>query len=63
MGTHKHCQVEFHEAAGDHRLDLTDRHPRAERQRRQASPATAKVRLLRWLDDRAQSLITRLDHT
>ena len=61
--TRQHCQVESSQAAGDHRLDLTDRHPRAEHQRRQASPATAKVRLLRWLDDRAQSLITRLDHT
>ena len=61
--TKQHCQVESDEAAGDHRLDLTDRHPCAEHQRRQASPATAKVRLLRWLDDRAQALITRLDHT
>ena len=61
--TRQHCQIESDEAAGDHRLNLTDRHPRAEHQRRQASPATAKVRLLRWLDDQAQSLITRLDHT
>ena len=57
--TRPHCQVESNEAAGDHRLDITDRHPHAERQR--ASATTRGFRLLRWLDNRAQSVITRLD--
>ena len=61
--TRQHCQIESNEAAGDHRLDITDRHPRAEHHRQKASAVTAHVRLLRWLDDRAQSVITRLDRT
>ena len=59
--TRPHCQVESSEAAGDHRLDITDRHLRAEQQRQQASAVTARVSLLRWLDHRVQSVITRLD--
>lgn len=61
--TRPHCQVESSEAVGDHRLNITDRHPRAEHQRQRASAVTPQVRLLRWLDDRAQSFITRLDRT
>ena len=61
--TRQYCQVEPNEGAGDHRLNITDRHPRAEHYRQKASAVTAHVRLLRWLDDGAQSVITRLDRT
>ena len=59
--TRQHCPVEPNEATGDHRLDLTDRHPQAEQQRHLASSPTNRVRLLRWVDDLAQSLTRRLD--
>ena len=59
--TRQHCQIESDEAAGDNRLDLTDRHPRAEHERQRVGAITRRVRLLRWLDDRAQAVITRLD--
>ena len=61
--TRPHCQVESNEVAGDDRLDITEHHFRAEQQRQRASAVTTRVRLLRWLDDRAQSIITRLDRT
>ena len=61
--TRPHCPIEPNETAGDHRLDLTDRHPQAEHQRRQTASVGTRVRLLRWIDNRAQSLTTRLDRT
>ena len=61
--TRPHCQVESNKVAGDDRLDITEHHLRAEQQRQRASAVTTRVRLLRWLDDRAQSIITRLDRT
>ena len=59
--TRAHCPTEPAEAVGDQRHDLTGPHPQAQRQRLQAAHPRARIRLLRWLDDTAQALITRLD--
>lgn len=59
--TRGHCPVEPAEAVGDDRHDLTGRHPRAEQLRHQTNSPGARVRMLRWLDDTAHALTTRLD--
>lgn len=61
--TRPHCQIEVDEAVGDARVDITGSHPAADRQRGRSAGVTVKVRLLRWLDNRVQSLITRMDRT
>ena len=60
--TRAHCPVEPSEAVGDNRHDLTGRHPHAEQKRKRAVFPGARVRMLRWLDDTAQALMTRLDN-
>ena len=59
--TRPHCPIEPTEAAGDNRPDLTDRHPRAEQQRQWAAFPSARIRLLRRIDDLAQSITRQLD--
>ena len=59
--TRPHCPVESGEAVGDRRTVLTGRHERAEQQRRFAAFPGARIRLLRWLDDRAQLVTSWLD--
>ena len=59
--TRAHCPTEPAGAAGDQRHDLTGPHPQAQQQRLQAAHPRTRIRLLRWLDDTAQALITRLD--
>ena len=60
--TRPHCPVEAAEGIGDQRTDLTDRHERAEQQRRIASSPGPRIRLLRWLDNRLEDLTRRLNH-
>ena len=59
--TRPHCPVEPGQAVGDRRTVLTGRHERAEQQRRFAAFPGARMRLLRWLDDRAQLVTSWLD--
>ena len=59
--TRPHCPVELAEGAGDHRADLTGHHEQAERLRQIANTPDAKTRLLRWVDDRIQSVSIWLD--
>ena len=59
--TRLHCPVESGEGAGDQRADLTGRHEQAERLRRMANSPGAKIRLLRWIDDRTRTLNGLLD--
>ena len=54
--TRPHCPVELAEGAGDQRANLTDRHEQAERLRQLANSPDAKTRLLRWIDDRTQTI-------
>lgn len=57
----QHCQVEPNTAVGDLRLDLTDRHPKAEQQRRTASDIGWRIRFLRRVDNLVQGLTSWLD--
>ena len=57
------CPVEAEEAVGDQRTNLTDRHEQAEDQRELANSPGASIRLLRWIDDRNQAVIRRMDRT
>ena len=59
--TRPHCPVELGEGAGDRRADLTGCHEQAERLRKLANSPDAKIRLLRWIDDRTQALNMLLD--
>ena len=59
--TRPHCSVELGEGEGDQRAVLTGRHEQAERLRQLANAPDAKTRLLRWLDDRTQSVSMLLD--
>ena len=59
--TSPHCFTEADECAGDHRICLTDFHEDAERQRQLSSSVGAGLRLLRWVDDRAQKVTRWLD--
>ena len=56
-----HCPVELGEGAGDQRANLTDRHEQAERLRQLPNSPDAKTRLLRWIDDRTQTITGWLD--
>ena len=56
-----HCPTEPTESVGDQRHNLTGPHPQARQQRQLAVPRGERIRLLRWLDDAAQALTTRLD--
>ena len=58
--TRPHCPVEAAEAAGDRRPALTDRHPRAELQRRLTASPRLGIRLLRSVDDRMQAIAARI---
>ena len=55
------CPVELQEAEGDDRIDLTDHHEQAERQRQLADSPVTRTRLLRWVDDRTQAVTRWLD--
>ena len=59
--TKAHCPAELAEAAGDQRIELTGRHEQAERMRQVVSSAAFKTRFLRWIDDRAETVIGWLD--
>ena len=59
--TRPHCPAELGEGAGDRRADLTGCHEQAERLRKLANSPDAKIRLLRWIDDRTQALNMLLD--
>ena len=54
--TKPHCATEATEGVGDHRVPLTGLHEDAERKRRLSESVGASTRLLRWIDDRAQSV-------
>ena len=56
-----HCATENDEGAGDHRVCLTGRHESAQRKRQLSASVGARIRLLRWLDDRAHNLTGWLD--
>ena len=59
--TSPHCAIETAEGAGDHRVCLTGLHEDAERQRQLSRSVGASIRLLRWVDDRAQEVTRWLD--
>ena len=59
--TRVNCPVEAAECVGDHRTDLSGRHEQAERLRRLATSPGSNLRMLRWIDDRAQAVINWLD--
>lgn len=59
--TRAHCPVERCEGAGDHRRNLTDRHPQAEHQRQIAESPGSRTRFLRRIDDRTRALSNWLD--
>ena len=59
--TSPHCATETSEGAGDHRVCLTGLHEDAERQRQLSRSVGASIRLLRWVDDRAQEVTRWLD--
>ena len=59
--TRSHCPVELGEGAGDRRADLTARHEQAESLRQLANAPGARIRILRWIDDRARALSLWLD--
>ena len=54
--TKPHCPAELAEAAGNQRIELTGRHELAEQMRKADSSPTFKTRLLRWIDDRAETI-------
>lgn len=51
-----HCPVEADEGLGDDRAILTGIHKDADRKRRLSTSVGAKIRFLRWLDDRAHQI-------
>ena len=59
--TRMDCPVEAAEGSGDHRTDLNGRHQRAEHLRRLVASPGGRLRMLRWIDDRAQAVIDWLD--
>ena len=59
--TSPHCAIETAEGAGDDRVYLTGLHEDAERQRQLSRSVGASIRLLRWVDDRAQEVMRWLD--
>ena len=59
--TSPHCATENDEGAGDRRVCLTGLHKAAQEQRQLARLVGAKIRLLRWIDDRTQGVTQWLD--
>ena len=59
--TSPHCAIEAAEGAGDYRVCLTGDHEDAERQRQLSGTVGARIRLLRWVDDRALGIARWLD--
>ena len=59
--TSPHCATETAEGVGDYRVCLTGFHEDAERQRQLSRSVGASIRLLRWVDDRAQEVTRWLD--
>ena len=59
--TSPHCPVETAEAVGDDRVCLTGVHEDAEQKRHRSLAVSARTRLLRWLDDRAEQFTRWLD--
>lgn len=59
--TRANCPVEAAESVGDHRTSLSGRHEQAERLRRLATSPGSNLRMLRWIDNRAQAVINWLD--
>ena len=59
--TSPHCATEAGECAGDQRVCLTGLHKEAERLRQLSGSVGPSIRLLRWLDDRLQSMTSWLD--
>ena len=61
--TSPHCAAEAAEGAGDHRVCLTGIHGDAEQQRQFSGSVRAKIRFLRWVDDRALVVRRWLDRS
>lgn len=59
--TTPHCPIEAAEAVGDDRVCLTGVHEDAEQKRRLSLAVSARTRLIRWLDDRAEQFTRWLD--
>lgn len=56
-----HCAVELATGTGDQRLDHTGCHEKAEQLRQVYCSSDHNIRLLRWIDDRIQTLSAWLD--
>ena len=59
--TKAYCYTELAEGAGDQRIELTGRHEQAERMRLAAGSPGFKTRILRWIDDRVETINGWLD--
>ena len=59
--TSPHCAIESDECIGDHRLRLTGPHQEADRMRQLSKSAGLNIRILRWIDDKLQSMNGWLD--
>ena len=59
--TSHYCPVEMAEGVGDQRAALTRRHERAERMRELVTSPDTNTRVLRWIDDRVQTMAKWLD--
>ena len=59
--TSPHCATESAECAGDYRVCLTGLHEDAERLRQLSGSVGLNIRILRWMDDRIQSMTGWLD--
>ena len=59
--TSPHCATETDEGAGDRRACLTGLHEDAKRQRQLSGSVGVSIRLLRWVDDLAQTVTRWLD--
>ncbi len=60
--TSPHCAIESAEGVGDHRVCLTGFHKDAEQKRHLSKSVEARIRLLRWIDDRAHAVTRWIDH-
>ena len=60
--TRDHCAAESALGVGDARVCLTGAHKEAERLRRLSDVVGFRTRVLRWIDDCAQTVTTWLDH-
>ena len=59
--TRHYCAVELAEGIGDQRVILTRRHEQAERMRELVNSPGTRTRILRWIDDRVQTVAKWLD--